>query len=155
DERFGLVLLHLPIPQTPAIYDRAAGYLTPWNFTGAEGGYLDNLALADRMLTHLRRDLERSRLSDRTWLVVTADRWRPTSKPRDAPVDPRVPFLVRAPDGSRATHGDMAFNPLPTPARVRATLRGSVGDPADAAAWLARRPVAPPRAYTSQGRPVY
>ena len=48
DERFGLVLLHLPVPQPPGIYDRAAGRLTPWNFTGAEGGYLDNLALADR-----------------------------------------------------------------------------------------------------------
>jgi len=155
DERFGLVLLHLPIPQTPGIYDRAAGHLTPWNFTGAEGGYLDNLALADRMLTHLRRDLERSRLGDRTWLVVTADRWRQTSKPHDAPVDHRVPFLVRPPDGSRATHVDMAFNTLATHDLVLAILRGSVGDNAAAAAWLARRPVAPPRAYTSQGRPVY
>jgi hypothetical protein len=155
DERFGLVLLHLPIPQAPGIYDRAAGRLTPWNFTGAEGGYLDNLALADRMLTHLRRSLERSRLGDRTWLVVTADRWWQTSKPHDAPVDHRVPFLIRPPDGSRATHVDMAFNTLATHDLVLAILRGSVGDTADAAAWLARRPVAPPRAYTSQGRPVY
>ncbi|HEY3189881.1 MAG TPA: hypothetical protein VGJ70_20495, partial [Solirubrobacteraceae bacterium] len=101
DERFGLVLLHLPIPQAPGIYDRAAGRLTPWNFTGAEGGYLDNLALADRMLTHLRRGLERSRLGDRTWLVVTSDRWWQTSKQYDGHVDYRVPFLVRPPDGGR------------------------------------------------------
>jgi hypothetical protein len=49
----------------------------------------------------------------------------------------------------------MPFNTLGTHDLVLAILRGSVSDTADAAAWLARRPAAPPRGYTSQGRPVY
>lgn len=155
DSRFGLVLLHLPVPHPPGVYDRATGRLTAWNFTGAGGGYLDNLVLADRMLGQLRRGLERARLGDRTWLVVTSDRWWRASEQYDGHLDHRVPFLVRPPDGGRATHLDMPFNTLGTHDLVLAILRGSVSDTADAAAWLARQPVAPPRYYTSQGRPVY
>jgi hypothetical protein len=155
DDRFGLVLLHLPVPQPPGIYDRATGRLTPWNFTGAGGGYLDNLALADRIIAQLRRGLERARLGDRTWLVVTSDRWWQTSNEYDGHVDHRVPFLVRPPDGGRATHLDMPFNTLGTHDLVLAILRGSVSDTRDAAAWLARQPAASPRDYTREGRPVY
>ena len=102
DDRFGLVLLHLPVPRPPGIYDRATGRLTPWNFTGAGGGYLDNLALADRMIADLRRGLQRAGLDDRTWLVVSAAQWWRASKRYDGQEDHRVPFLVRPPDGGRA-----------------------------------------------------
>jgi hypothetical protein len=34
-------------------------------------------------------------------------------------------------------------------------LRGSIRDTDDAADWLARNPVAPPRDYTNTGRPIY
>jgi hypothetical protein len=155
DGRFGLVLLHLPIPQAPGIYDPASGRLTSWNFGGAGDGYLDNLTLVDRMLAHLRRGLERSRLDDRTWLVVTSSRWWSAAKLYDGHLDHRVPFLVRPPDGGRATHVDMAFNTLATHDLVLAILRGSVSDTNDVAAWLARQPMAPPKDYTPQGRPIY
>jgi hypothetical protein len=155
DGRFGLVLLHLPVPQPPGIYDRTTGRLTTWNFTGAGGGYLDNLALADRVVGELRRGLERARLGDRTWIVVSSDRWWRASKQYDGQEDYRVPFLVRPPDGGRPTHVDVAFNTLATHDLVLAILRGSIGDTGAAAAWLTRRPVTPPRDYTSQGRPIY
>lgn len=155
DSRFGLVLLHLPVPRPPGIYDRATGRLTTWNFTGAGGGYLDNLALADRMVAELRRAIERANLGDRTWLVVSADQWWRASKHYDGQVDHRVPFLVRPPAGGRATHVDAVFNTLATHDLVLAILRGSISDTADAAAWLARNPVAPPQDYTSAGRPIY
>ena len=155
DGRFGLVLLHLPVPRPPGIYDRATGRLTPWNFTGAGGGYLDNLALADRTIAELRRGLERARLDDRTWLVLSADRWWQASKRYDGQVDHRVPFLVRPPEGGRETHVDAAFNTLATHDLVLAILRGSISDTRAAADWLARNPVAPPRDYTSAGRPIY
>jgi hypothetical protein len=154
DDRFGLVLLHLPVPHPPAIYDRAAGTLTPWNFTGAAGGYLDNLALADRMVAQLRRGLERARLDDRTWLVVTSDRWWQASTLYDGVVDHRVPFLVRPPEGGRATHLDTAFSTLAAHDLVLAILRGSVSDTREASAWLSRQAAAPPKRY-SQGQPVY
>jgi hypothetical protein len=155
DGRFGLVLLHLPIPDSPGIYDRATGRLTTWNFTGAAGAYLDNLALADRVVGDLRRGLERARLGDRTWLVVSSARWWRASKHHDGEVDHRVPFLVRPPDGGRAMHADVAFNTLATHDLVLAILRGSISDTRDAAAWLTRQPVASPRGYTREGRPLY
>jgi hypothetical protein len=155
DGRFGLVLLHLPVPGPPGIYDRTTGRLTPWNFTGTDAEYLDNLALADRVVAELRRGLERAHLGDRTWIVVSSDRWWRASEEHHGQVDHRVPFLVRPPDGGRPVHVDAAFNTLATHDLVLAILRGSIGDTSGAAAWLARQTVPPPRDYTSQGRPIY
>jgi hypothetical protein len=153
--RFGLVLLHLPLPHLPGVYDRATGRLTPWNFTGADAEYLDNLALVDRAVGELRRALERARLLDRTWIVMSSDRWRRGARLPDGQVDRRVPFLVRPPEGGRAVHVDGAFSTLGTHDLVLAILRGSIGDTDSAAAWLRRYPSAPPKGYTSLGRPIY
>jgi hypothetical protein len=155
DGRFGLVLLHLPVPQPPGIYDPASGRLTAWNFTGEAGGYLDNLALADVVVAELRRRIDRARLGDRTWIVVSATHWWRASKQYDGQIDHRVPFLVRPPDGGRPTHVEAAFSTLSTHDLVLAILRGAIQDTGEAAAWLARQPVTPPRDYTSHGRPIY
>lgn len=155
DGRFGLVLLHLPVPQPPGIYDPATGRLTTWNFRGEGEGYLDNLVLADRVLAELRRRIERTGVGDRTWMVVSSTRWWTGSARYDGHVDPRVPFLVRPPDGGRPAHVDVAFNTLATHDLVLAILRGGIQDTGEAAAWLGRQTVAPPRGYTSDGRPLY
>lgn len=155
DGRFGLVLLHIPLPRPPGIYDRATGRLTTRNFTGAGGGYLDNLALADVLIADLRRAIERGRLGDRTWLVVSGDGWWREAERYDGHMDHRVPFLLRPPDGGRATHVDAPFNTLATHDLVLAILRGSIMDTGDAAVWLTRNPVAPPRDYTREGFPIY
>ena len=155
DSRFGLVLLHLPLPRPPGIYDRTTGRLTAWNVTAAGGGYLDNLALVDRMLAELRRGLQRANLADRTWLVVSSDRWWDASPRYDGQQDHRVPFLVRPPDGGRPAHVDATFSTLATHDLVLTILRGSITDTADAVAWLARNPATPPREYTSAGAPIY
>jgi hypothetical protein len=150
DHRFGLVLLHLPVLRTPGVFDRATGRLTRLNFAGADAAYLDNLAFADQVLADLRRGLVRTRLDDVTWIVVSSAR----ASPR--PVHGRhVPFLVRAPDGGHTVEVDAAFNTLVAHDLVLAILRGSINDARGVAAWLARWPVAPPRDYTSEGRPIY
>jgi hypothetical protein len=138
DDRFGLVFLHLPVPQPPGIYDRATEDLTAWNFSGAGGGYFDNLALADRVVGDLRRRLDRARLGDRTWIVLTSTRSWSASKQYDGQTDPRVPFLVRPPEGGRTLHVEVVFGTLATHDLVLAILRGSVSDTSDAAAWLSR-----------------
>jgi hypothetical protein len=155
NHRYGLVLLHLPVPRPPGIYDPATGRITTSNFRGAGRDYLDNLALADLVIAELQRALRRARLDDLTWLIVSADRWWTTSQRYDGQVDHRVPFLVRPPEGGRPAHVDAAFNTLATHDLVLAILRGSIKDTESAAAWLAGNPAAPPRAYTSAGLPIY
>src|SRR5262249_57361925 len=83
DDRFGLVFLHLPVPQPPGVYDRATERLTAWNFSGEGGGYFDNLALTDRIVGELRRGLDRARLGDLTWIVVGSTRSWGASEPYD------------------------------------------------------------------------
>jgi sulfatase-like protein len=155
DDRFGLVLLHLPVPETPAIYDRPTGRLVVWNFAGPDHAYLDNVALADQVMADLRRGLERMRLDDRTWVVMSSSRWAPAARPEVGSMPRRVPFLVRPPDGGRTVPVDAPFSTLVTHDLVLAILRGSISDARDAATWLARWPVAPPKDYTSEGRPIY
>jgi hypothetical protein len=86
---------------------------------------------------------------------VTADRWWRASKAYDGEEDHRVPFLVRPPDGGRTPHVDAPFNTVATHDLALAILRGSIIDTQAAAAWLAKNPPAPPRAYTDAGRPIY
>src|SRR5206468_3333635 len=131
DDRFGLVLLHLPIPQPPGIYDRSTERLTAWNFNGEVAGYFDNLALADRLVGELRRWLDRARLGDVTWIVVSSSRSWHASRQYDGQIDDRVPFLVRPPDGGRARHVDVAFSTLVTHDLLLAILRGSIRDTSD------------------------
>jgi hypothetical protein len=145
DDRFGLVFLHLPVPQPPGVYDRATERLTAWNFGGEGGGYFDNLALADRAVGELRRALDRARLGDLTWIVVSSTRsWR-ASKQYDGQTDPRVPFIVRPPFGGPTRHVDAPFSTLATHDLVLAILRGSVSDTTDTAIWLSRHAAASPR----------
>jgi hypothetical protein len=66
-----------------------------------------------------------------------------------------VPFLVRPPEGGRTTHVDAAFNTLAAHDLVLAILRGSLSDAGDAATWLSRQTAPPPKAFTSEGRPIY
>jgi arylsulfatase A-like enzyme len=139
DDRFGLVFLHLPVPQPPGIYDRATQRRTAWNFSGVGESYFDNLALADRIVGDLRRGLDRARLGDRTWIVLSSTRSWSASKAYDGQTDPRVPFLVRPPEGGRSRHVDVVFGTLATHDLVLAILRGSISDANAAAAWLSRQ----------------
>ena len=132
DGRFGFVLLHLPIPSLPGVYDPVNGRLTTWSFSGADAEYLDNLELVDRFVGDLRRGLDRGRLADRTWVVLSSAQSR-------AGADGHVPFLVRAPDGD-AAHVDAAFDVGVTQDLVISILRGSTADTDDVVRWLARVP---------------
>jgi hypothetical protein len=143
DYRYGLVFLHLPVPQPPGVYDRTAERLTPSNFGGEGGGYVDNLALVDRIVGELRRGLNRARLDDVTWIVVTSTRSWQASARYDGHTDPRVPFLVLPPESRQTWHVDAAFSTLATHDLVLAILRGSIRDASDATAWLSRNAAAP------------
>ena len=106
DRRFGLVLLHLPVPRPPGIYDRASGRLTAWNFTGAAGG-LSRQPRARRPDAGGNYAGPSSGRPRRPHLAHRERRsWWRASKHYDGLEDRRVPFLVRPPDGGQATHVD-------------------------------------------------
>ena len=137
---------------SPPAGSPATGHLRPGRGTlhGMERqrcgrGYFDNLALADRIIGDLRRGLDRARLDDRTWIVVTSTRSWQASTQYDGQTDSRVPFLVWSPEGGRTRHVDAAFGTQATHDLVLAILRGSISDASAAAAWLSRPAVASPR----------
>jgi len=71
DNRLSFVLLHIPIPHPPGIYDRHRHVLR------AGGNYLDNLVLADDTLGMLIREIDASPSASQTTLIVTSDHsWR-------------------------------------------------------------------------------
>lgn len=66
------VFLHMPIPHPGGIYDRRHGVLTTGPST-----YIDNLALADKYLAHVRQTLQqRHEWDDATILIMGDHSWR-------------------------------------------------------------------------------
>jgi len=71
DERIHLLLIHLPAPHPPGIYDRRTHQIC------ACGNYIDNLVLADDTLGALTAEISRGSLANRTTLIVSSDHsWR-------------------------------------------------------------------------------
>jgi hypothetical protein len=133
----GLILVHLPVPHPPPIYDRRRNALTTW-MTSSVPGYLGNLKLADRTLGDLRRLMEEDGTWDQTTVLVMADHpWR-ESRRLDGLTDRRIPFILKL-AGQR--HGLAYATPIDT-ARTSALLLAILDDrlrePADVAQWLGR-----------------
>ncbi len=71
DENIRFLLIHLPVPHPPVIYDRHSGRMD-----GGKG-YLDNLALADRSLGQLMAAVQATTASSATTIIVCSDHsWR-------------------------------------------------------------------------------
>jgi hypothetical protein len=81
DRSATFLLLHMPIPHGPGIYNRQTA-----SFATSNPSYLDNLALCDDYLGHVRKKLEENGTWDGTTLVLMGDHsWRITSR---ADLDP-------------------------------------------------------------------
>jgi hypothetical protein len=78
DRNIRFVFIHLPVPHPPGIYDRTTGTLRD------TGTYIDNLALSDRVLGDLMRELDATGLASRTTVIISSDHsWRlPIWKPK-------------------------------------------------------------------------
>lgn len=127
---FRLTLLHFPVPHPPFIYDRAGRAISD----GAGHTYADNLALADRTLGELRREMEAAGLWDNTAVIVSSDHWlRP---PYSDHIDPRVPFIVKLPGQREGSSYATPFNTVITRALILALLREEVKDPPGLVRWL-------------------
>jgi len=143
DPTLSLVLLHLPVPHEPAIYDRSSGHLTIFNF--ARDWYLDNLALGDRNLADIRRAMEQAGVWDRSTLLVTSDhalRWYADWNEQSSP---RIPYMVKLAGQKHGLEYHNRFHTLLTRELIQACLLGQIRTTDELRAWLDLRskPVPP------------
>jgi len=144
DQNFGLVFIHLPVPHPPAIYNRARG-----DFSWRESSYLDNLALADRVLAQLRQRMEETGVWERTTLIVSSDHWwrsdywsrrifwsQADQAIAGVQVDHRIPFIVKLAGQTTASQHDAAFNTVLTHDLILEVLRGGISNQKDLAGWI-------------------
>jgi hypothetical protein len=148
-----LAFLHLPVPHKPGVFDAALDSFTPFAFSTA-GGYVDNLALCDRILGEVRGALSAAGLADRTWILVSSDHWWRESANYDGQVDTRVPFVLKAPRDRQAVTFPLPFNTVISSELVLAILRRDVRDQQQAATWLEQHRKRPPMSYGSYGEPL-
>jgi hypothetical protein len=152
DRNVGLVLLHLPVPHPPGIYDRTRGKLS----ADDSNDYLDNLVLADRTLGEIRSAMEANGTWDGTTILVSADHplrvtmWDEQSvwdNDEDAATGgkehPYVPFLLKMPGSVKELEYTREFNSVLSHNLILAVLRNRLSAPLDVREWLDRQPSLP------------
>jgi hypothetical protein len=150
---FSLLLLHLPTPHVPGIYDPEKDRFTTAPVPMVTG-YFNNLVLADRSLGHLRRALDASDLSTNTWIIQSADHsWRKSSL-YDGVRDLRVPFLIKAPRETRSLIYSRELNTIVTHDLILAILDGQITDQQTLVPWLDAHFTRHPLAITPEQGPA-
>ena len=159
DPNLNFLLLHLPIPHPDGIWDRTTG-----NFAIDHSNYVDNLALADRYLGHLRSVLEaEGEWDDATILIIGDHGWRTTTQWASDPiwsaadiqashgrqVDHRPAYLLKLPNQHQAAKVAQNFNALRTRALLDALLAHQISGPGQLQAWITSQPPLPPDSGTS------
>ena len=140
------VLLHMPIPHMPGIYNRRSGSFATANPTDAAPNYLDNLALCDQYLAHVRRELEANGTWDNTTLVLMGDHsWRVSPgvalTPEESAAtgggqfDDRPAYLVKLAHQTTPARIDTPFAALRTRELFDNLLTGRITTPQQLANW--------------------
>jgi Sulfatase len=150
DANLHLVMIHYPIPHPPGIYDRFKNESS----LNSSSGYLDNLALADRVLGQLRQKIIDAGLWENTTVLISSDHrlradhiwrhskiWQPTFTKEDPLVfnstrDERVPFILKLPGESENLEYERAFNTVLSSELILAVLSGEITTREDAVKWL-------------------
>jgi hypothetical protein len=157
DRSLGLVLLHLPVPHLPALYDRAKGKLA----NAHSSDYLDNLELSDRTLGDLRRAMEANGTWQETTLLVSSDHpfrvsmWQATLLRSDevelatgGEDHPFIPFILKLAGTASPLEYSPEFSSLLTHDLILAVLGNELNSSQEAAKWLDERRL------TVAGRPT-
>jgi Sulfatase len=147
DSSIDFVFLHLPIPHPFGFYDRRTNTVAT-----AHTSYLDNLALADLYMAHVRQLLEGRHEWDQSTIIVMGDHsWRTSFIWVDAggwteeedrasnhgEFDPRPGYLVKLPNQHQPTRIDQPFDAVRTRALLDALLANTLHTPTDLAHWTA------------------
>jgi hypothetical protein len=150
DSSLTFLLLHMPVPHPWGFYDR-----TRETFTTGKSSYIDNLALADRYLTHVHDLLvERGEWNSSTLVVMGDHSWRTQSLWKDTSgwtsedeaasqgdqFDERPAYMVKLPNQQRPAEVNVPFQAIRTRALFEELLRHNLVTPDDLAGWAARNP---------------
>ena len=145
DPAINFLLLHMPIPHPGGIYNRRTK-----SFAVDRPSYLDNLALCDAYLAHLREVLEQKGAWDETTLVITGDHsWRVNTLWASAPgwtaeeqrasdgarFDDRPGYIVKLPGQHTAYRDDAPFDTVRTRSLFQALISGKIQTTEQLVAW--------------------
>jgi arylsulfatase A-like enzyme len=142
DRSATFVSLHMPIPHGPNIYNRQTA-----SFATSNPSYLDNLALCDVYLGHVRKELEENGTWDSTTLVLMGDHsWRITSGAGLAPeelaasdggqFDDRPAYIVKLAHQNTPERIDTLFTALRTRDLFDNLLTGRITTSRQLAGWV-------------------
>lgn len=147
DPSSNFILLHMPVPHPYSFYDRRTGQIVQHHTS-----YIDNLALADRYLGHVRVLLEQRGEWDAATVVVMGDHsWRTKliwdnsdgwsaedqAASHGGQFDDRPAYIVKLPGQHSGARVDAKFASVHTRAMFDAMLQGRLQTPAELQAWVA------------------
>jgi sulfatase-like protein len=162
DRRIRFVMLHLPVPHPPGIYNRGSHALAP------AGNYIDNLALADDTLGRLMKTIQSTPDADETTVIVSSDHswrvaeWKKLSDwtPEEGQIsgerfDPRPVLMVHLPGSEEGRAIARPTSLMVVHSIIDAMLRGKAETPEAIAALAAAEPAitVPEGGSASRGSP--
>jgi hypothetical protein len=149
DPSINFLFLHMPIPHPYGFYDR-----NKKTFSTKHTSYIDNLALADRYLAHMRQLLERNNQWDSATIIVMGDHsWRTSFIWKDSMTwtdedeaashggefDPRPAYIVKLPNQQTPSRIDQPFSAVSTHALLDGLLQDHLQTPADLQRWASQQ----------------
>ena len=145
DQRIRFVMLHLPVPHTPGIYDRGRRTLD------AGGNYIDNLALSDVTLGTLIKVIRSTPDASQTSVIVSSDHswrvddWKKLSdwtaeeaRLSGERFDTRPVLMVHLPGSEEGQVVSQPVSAMIVHPILKAVLRGELRSSGDIAALVAR-----------------
>lgn len=145
DPSVGFMLLHMPVPHPPGFFNRRTGKLS------TSGTYIDNLALADRVLGHVRQVLEQQGEWNSSTVIVMGDHsWRTqliwtklpewTAEEQRASdggkFDDRPAYIVKLAGQTSGTRIDDPYQAVRTRALMDALMDGKIRTSEDLKDWV-------------------
>ncbi len=148
DSSIDFLFLHIPIPHPYGFYDR-----TTKKISTKHTSYIDNLALADSYLAHIRQLLEQKNAWDSSTIIVMGDHsWRTTQIWKDSMTwtdedqaashgefDPRPAYIVKLPNQQNSVRIDQPFSAVSTRALLDALIQHHIQTPDDLQRWVSQQ----------------
>lgn len=146
DPSIKFLLLHMPVPHPLGFYDRRHQRIARKHTS-----YIDNLALADGYLGHVRALLKQTGQWDSTTIVVMGDHsWRTSfiwaksagwsaedrAASHGGQFDDRPAYIVKLPNEHTGERIDTSFAAIHTRAMFDAMLQGRLEKPDELKAWV-------------------